>query len=516
MRAEASGLAKPFVVFAALSLLLLPGMGTVYAAASSLPWDTVLTHLIGEVSVSGGTFSVDTSDAELTGSVARIICTVSIATTGLLLMFGEVSGLARTTLNMILGTSMVLLVGSWLNSTFFQVVDPSVVYADVSPPTLTSHRTAGEGTDFLSSMMRYYISVCHSGAAALFPAAFKLLIFLAVLDFSWAAMFRLNEVGPKYLLSKAIKYGIFMWILSNWTEGMALAAKVFISFERAGQIASGSSLPLQPDAIWSNGLEILDASWQGIKTLSWTNVGGVLASLTILVVTLAAVIFTAIALFMCRVEFWTIVTLATVLIPFGVWDKSKFLFEKATGAVLNLGIKIAVISFIAAVIQPTLLSLAEPLKDGNTTSGLGDLAAAAEVMFGGIVLACMVMQLPKIIAGLMSGQPSLGSGDIFEPVKTAVAAGIAAKTAGMSQAAKMEIARQMAGGSGASWGQVFRQRAQNAWTTTGPFAAARRQYRAVKNDKADRMHRSGLTWGNGRYARPYDYEQPPYAVDADD
>ena len=516
MRTEAAGLAKPFVIFAALSLLWLSVMGTVAAAPLSLPWDTVLTHLIGEVSVSGGTFSVDTTNAELTGNVARIICTISIAATGLLLLFGEVGGLARTTLNLILGTSMVLLVGSWLNSTFFQVADPSAAYVDVSPPTITAQHTPGEGTNFLSSMMRYYIAVCHSGAAALFPAAFKLLIFLAVLDFSWTAMFRLNEVGPKYLLSKAIKYGIFMWILSNWTEGMALAAKIFTSFERAGQIASGSSLPLQPDAIWSNGLEILDASWQGIKTLSWSNIGGVLASLTILVVTLAAVIFTAIALFMCRVEFWTIVTLATVLIPFGVWDKSKFLFEKATGAVLNLGVKMAVISFIAAVIQPTLLALAEPLKDGNTTSSLGDLAAAAEVMFGGIVLACMVMQLPKLIAGLMSGQPSLGSGDIFEPVKTAVSAAIAAKTAGMSQVAKMGIARQMAGGSGASWGQVMRQRAQNAWKTTGPLAASRRQYRAVKNDKADRMHRSGLTWGSGRYARPYDYERPPHAVDADD
>ena len=516
MRTEAAGLAKPFVIFAALSLLWLSVMGTVAAAPLSLPWDTVLTHLIGEVSVSGGTFSVDTTNAELTGNVARIICTISIAATGLLLLFGEVGGLARTTLNLILGTSMVLLVGSWLNSTFFQVADPSAAYVDVSPPTITAQHTPGEGTNFLSSMMRYYIAVCHSGAAALFPAAFKLLIFLAVLDFSWTAMFRLNEVGPKYLLSKAIKYGIFMWILSNWTEGMALAAKIFTSFERAGQIASGSSLPLQPDAIWSNGLEILDASWQGIKTLSWSNIGGVLASLTILVVTLAAVIFTAIALFMCRVEFWTIVTLATVLIPFGVWDKSKFLFEKATGAVLNLGVKMAGISFIAAVIQPTLLALAEPLKDGNTTSSLGDLAAAAEVMFGGIVLACMVMQLPKLIAGLMSGQPSLGSGDIFEPVKTAVSAAIAAKTAGMSQVAKMGIARQMAGGSGASWGQVMRQRAQNAWKTTGPLAASRRQYRAVKNDKADRMHRSGLTWGSGRYARPYDYERPPHAVDADD
>ncbi|HMM21480.1 MAG TPA: type IV secretion system protein [Selenomonadales bacterium] len=516
MRTEASGLAKSFVAFAALFLLLLPDMSKVYAAASSLPWDTVLTHLIGDVSVSGGTFSIDTSNAELTGSVARIVCTVSIAMTGLLLMFGEVGGPARTTLNMILGTSMVLLVGSWLNSTFFQVDDPSAAYVDISPPTLDAHHTAGEGTDFLSSMMRYYISVCHSGAAALFPAAFKLLIFLAVLDFSWTAMFRLNEVGPKYLLSKAIKYGIFMWILSNWTEGMALAAKIFTSFERAGQLASGSSLPLQPDAIWSNGLEILDASWQGIKMLSWSNIGGVLASLTILVVTLAAVIFTAIALFMCRVEFWTIVTLATVLIPFGVWDKSKFLFEKATGAVLNLGIKMAVISFIAAVIQPTLLSLAEPLKDGNTTGGLGDLAAAAEVMFGGIVLACMVMQLPKVIAGLMSGHPSLGSGDIFEPVKTAVAAGIAAGTIGMSQVGKMEIARQMAGGSNASWGQVLWRRAQNAWATTGPLAAAKRHYRAIKNDKADRMYRSGLTWGSGRYAQPYNYERPPYAVDQDD
>lgn len=499
---------KKSVILALLVLAFCTSLPTVYAASAvDLPWDTLLEDFVGDVTVSGGAFSVDTRRGELTHTLPMIILTISIAMTGMLMMFGESSGMARTTLNLIFCTSMVLLIGDWLNSNFFSVSMPANPGGTVVPPTVNGNHEDGQPSDFLSKMAMYYISVCHSGAIAIFPTAFKLLLTLAVLDFAWSAMFKANEVGPKFILSKMIKYGLFMWVLANWTEGLALSAKIFTSFEKLGLLlAPTNAVQLQLDAIWSNGLKIIDATWESVSKLSWTNIGGILSAIVILVVTVTAVIVTALALFMCRIEFWTIATIGTCLIPFGVWDKSHFLFEKTLGATMNLGIKIALISFIGAVVGPTLLTLADPLMEGNTSGGLLDLAALAEVMFGGIVLCCIVMQIPKMIAGMLQGSPTLGGGDLFEPVKSAVRMAVAAKTGGISQLAKMKIARDMVqsnGGSGkkAVWGQRLR----NAWATTGPMPGYRRQTMAAQENAAERMHKSGLCWGNGRYKEPHTY-----------
>lgn len=488
-----------------LFLFLLAAPVANAAGAEALPWDGIFQILVGDVTVSGGSFAVDTTRGELTHTLPTIVITISIAVTGLLMMFGEVSGLARTTLNIIFCTSLVLLIGDWFNSTFFSVNAPVDTGGAVTPPTVNPDHEDGQPSNFLSTMAIYFISVCHSGAAALFPTAFKLLLTLAVLDFTWSAMYKANEIGPKFVLSKMIKYGIYMWILSNWTEGMALSAKVFTSFEKLGLLAAptGAVQP-QPDAIWSNGLKIIAASWESVWQLSWTNLGGILAALTILVVTVGAVIITALALFMCRIEFWTIATIGMCLIPFGVWDKSKFLFEKLLGAIMNLGIKMAVLSFVACIIEPTLTTLADPLKKAG--SGL-DLAAGAEVMFGGLVLAIMVMKLPQIVSGLMNGSPTLGGGDLFEPVKSAAGKAMALKTGGISQLAKLQIARDMAraGGNG-KLSAVLGQRLKNALATTGPRAVFRRQTMEAKETAAGRMHKSGLSWGDGRYKEPHRYD----------
>lgn len=500
---------KKSAILLALVLTFFVTLPTSHAAGTAdLPWDGIFENLVGDVTVSGGAFVIDTERGELTHTLPMIVLTISIAMTGMLMMFGESSGMARTTLNVIFCTSMVLLIGDWFNSNFFSVVAPVDTGGTITPPTINGNHENGQPSDFLSKMAIYYISVCHAGAIALFPTAFKLLLTLAVLDFAWSAMFKANEVGPKFILSKMIKYGLFMWVLANWTEGLALSAKIFTSFEKLGLLlAPTNAVQLQPDAIWSNGLKIIDATWESVSKLSWTNIGGILSAIVILVVTVTAVIVTALALFMCRIEFWTIATIGTCLIPFGVWDKSRFLFEKTLGATMNLGIKIAVISFIGAVVGPTLLTLADPLMEGNTTGGLLDLAALAEVMFGGIVLCCIVMQIPKMIAGMLQGSPTLGGGDLFEPVKSAVRMAVAAKTGGISQLAKMKIAKDMAqanGGSGAK--AVLGQRMRNAWAMTGPRAAYRRQTMAAQENAAERMHKSGLSWGNGRYKEPHTYD----------
>ena len=54
------------------------------------------------------------------------------------------------------------------------------------------------------------------------------------------------------------------------------------------------------------------------------------------------------------IEYYLVVTLATCLIPFGMSSHTKFIAEKAIGAAVAVSVKLMVLSFLVALIQPVL------------------------------------------------------------------------------------------------------------------------------------------------------------------
>ena len=63
------------------------------------------------------------------------------------------------------------------------------------------------------------------------------------------------------------------------------------------------------------------------------------------------------------IEYYLVVTLATCLIPFGISQHTRFLAEKAIGAVVAVSVKLMVLSFIIALIQPVIVW--HPLLSGT-------------------------------------------------------------------------------------------------------------------------------------------------------
>ena len=83
------------------------------------------------------------------------------------------------------------------------------------------------------------------------------------------------------------------------------------------------------------------------------------------------------------VEYYLVLTLATCLIPFGMSPHTKFLSEKAIGAVVAVSVKLMVLSFIVSLVSPVLGQL--------RFSGAGGELKLNEIM--SMVLVCGMLAL---------------------------------------------------------------------------------------------------------------------------
>lgn len=81
--------------FLVLFMLFAPEL----AFAADMPWDTPLKAL----------------KENLTGTVAQAVAAIVFVVTGLLIAFGEVSGILGTVLRIALGLSFALMATSWIN-----------------------------------------------------------------------------------------------------------------------------------------------------------------------------------------------------------------------------------------------------------------------------------------------------------------------------------------------------------------------------------------------------------------
>jgi type IV secretion system protein TrbL len=169
-------------------------------------------------------------------------------------------------------------------------------------------------------------------------------------------------------------------------------------------------------------------------------------------------------------EYYLIAAVVGIFIPFGLLPHTKFLAEKAIGAVVAAGIKLMTLSFIVAAIQPVL---ANSMKFSSPDIPLNELFA----MF---LTVCALMFLtwkaPSLAAALMSGTPNLGAGDITSPVLAAAGAAIgtaaAIKTAGASGAATKAASGAVGGATSAAAGAGARSGSSALGSASAGSAAA--------------------------------------------
>lgn len=392
-------------------------------------------------------------------TVARIVSTIMIALAGCMIAF-NVESANKSVWNIILGIGLAINFGTLLTGIFGGYTH--VAGGTQSAFSYTFHADAATNAkwyDILSPFAVTYASYTKAGATAIIPVAAKLLIVLTAINASVKISLDLiNGDKMKFLTETLLTTGFYMFLILNWytDSGINLMGSLMDGFEAIGYQAGGAGANVKTDSIISNAVGMFTTAYgEASKAFSvWSPLSS-LATIFCLFVMLILLILTGIEIFMVRIEFYTLAMITVPLIPFAAIPQTKFLFERALSAMINLSVKVSVIAFLEALSCKILTDFAaEFAKIAKTDDGLvGNMPVLIQAIMVSLILYFIIKKIPELVQDLLSGQPSLAGGGLVATAKnvssSAAKAGAAVATGGASVAKAAATGALQGGAAGA-------------------------------------------------------------------
>ena len=430
-----------------LAIFLFADSSTAYAAFSS------------DIGLKAGDGSFQNNLTTITNGmfvVARIISTIMIALAGLMIVF-NVESANKTTWNIILGIGLALNFGTVLMAAYGGYVGAG---GDQAAFEYKMHVDADKNSkwyDFLQPFTRTYIDYTKSGAVAIIPIAGKLLIVLTAISASIKISLDLISGDKmKFLVQTLFETGLYLFLILNWYgHGIDIMGSLCNGFESLGYHAGGytSTDGVRGNSLIENAVAMFSLGYGAAeKAFSiWSPISS-LVTILCLVVMFILLLLAGLELLMAKIEFFTMAMITIPLIPFVALPQTKFLFERALGAMFNLAVKVSVISFLAAMTSKILTDYCEEFAkiatDESSGGIIGNMPVLIQMVVVSFLLYLLIKKIPELVRGLLSGSPSLSSASMTQTAKnvtsTAVAAGAAVASGGASVAGNM--AQAAAGG----------------------------------------------------------------------
>jgi|GEM_PF-1643323 len=291
----------------------------------------------------------------------------------------------------------------------------------------------------LTTSLTHLVGVLSNGQSTVQRLQGNVLRGLGIIEVTLAACWvALDASSMGSIFKKLLNLGF--WIFFAQQFG-ALAHAFCQSLVQIGLGAGGSTgnfgLLLDPSAIAAKGLDVTEPLVKLLDTLGVTDLKDVFVFTLAYFVIMACYIVMSLQVFLAVIEFYLITTLAGALIPFGISSHTKFLAEKAIGAVVATSIKLMVLGFMLAVLGPTLSSI----KFAGSEISLNELMA---VILSSAAMAFLVWTAPSLAAGLLAGSPTLSAAGITRSVTSG--AMMATGAAGGMLSAARGAGRAFAGG----------------------------------------------------------------------
>ena len=383
-----------------------------------------------------------------------------IALAGLMIVF-NVESANKTTWNIILGIGLALNFGTVLMGVYGGYVGAG---GDQAAFEYKMHVDADKNSkwyDFLQPFTRTYIDYTKSGAVAIIPVAGKLLIVLTAISASIKVSLDLISGDKmKFLVQTLLETGFYLFLILNWYgHGIDIMGSLCNGFESIGYHAGGytSADGARGNSLIENAVAMFSTGYGAAeKAFSiWSPISS-LVTILCLVVMFILLLLAGLELLMAKIEFFTMAMITIPLIPFVALPQTKFLFERALGAMFNLAIKVSVISFLAAMSSKILTDYCEEFAkiatDESSGGIIGNMPVLIQMVVVSFLLYLLIKKIPELVQGLLSGSPSLSSASMTQTAKnvtsTAVAAGAAVASGGASVAGNMAQAAASGYGQG--------------------------------------------------------------------
>ena len=261
-------------------------------------------------------------------------------------------------------------------------------------------------TSILTTILNAFVAAVNKGWVLLYPtiewlSGTLIAIELIMLGLWWALG------GGEQLVSmmkKLMYLLVWAWIVKEFPD---LGQTLVFSLAEAGELAGGVKTPnhkilMDPSAIVAKGGALSQPIAEVIGKQG-LNVGNAVSFAIVWVISIVCFCVIGWQVFFTVLEFYIVIALAGILIPFGFFEPTKFIAEKTIGGVISAGVKMMVLSFIIAVGDKVISLLVIPNADSiDLNIGFSLVLAAGAIAF-------LAWNAPGIAAGLVSGSPSLSA-----------------------------------------------------------------------------------------------------------
>jgi type IV secretion system protein TrbL len=266
----------------------------------------------------------------------------------------------------------------------------------------------------------------------------------------WSALGGGDNVA--HVFKRILHIGAWVWIVQAYPT---LCKDLVDSLVKAGLLAGGGSgdvsLLMDPSRLAGYGLDATEPLTRKLADLGMTDLSDLIVFGFGYLAILACFLIMAINVFLAVLEYYVFAALAGILLPFGLFAPTKFLAEKAIGAVVSASVKLMVLGLVTAMIDPVLSSIHFAGPEITFNELWSVFLTVCALMF-------LCWKAPSLAGGLLGGAPHLGVDHALQAVSTPIAAGLAAGAVAGRIASSVSATRAAAamprGGSGAGGGSA--------------------------------------------------------------
>lgn len=262
----------------------------------------------------------------------------------------------------------------------------------------------------LSETLNIFVAAFSGGFDRLRPAINGLLHILLSLDVLFFGLMVLFDIEPvKGGLRKLFVWSVWAYAISNF-DNMATAlvdSLVQAGFTAAGQGGASPRQLLNPSLIMDGAFKATQPIADQVLKVKWYSIDGtyMLFGFTLFSMFFAYFLL-ALNAFIAIIEYYMALSIAGILLPFGVLGPTKWIAMKPLSYFLACGLKLMVVAFLAAISRDILgrvqFSGDEPTFREMTTA----------VCVSGTLGMLSWLAPQRLAAGIMAGAASFGAGDI--------------------------------------------------------------------------------------------------------
>lgn len=280
-------------------------------------------------------------------------------------------------------------------------------------------------TQSLQNLIRGVLTGYHQMGAPASKLMWSLVTIELVLIGIWAAFGDEQLAG---LLKKFLGMCIWIWIVQSFptlaqslVEGMATAAL------RAGGGGDDFRTLQDPSGIMSKGLVVTQPLIDFIGTIPKLNVADKIVYYLCALAIIWMYIWMGWCLFYPMVEYYIFVVVGSVLMPFAINKHTRFIADKAVNMVVGCGLKLMVLGFCLALIQPTLaqIKFTVPISWNQLFSVMLQVGSLGYLLY----------KAPQAAMSMVHSSPTLNGSEILTSIGRIGFGAISAAPAAMYRAA---------------------------------------------------------------------------------